>query len=298
MYNREKVEDMQKYNGTYAEGDSSGKTDTENLLERFLRSSEHMANGETGQKAKKTYSESLKFLNNYHMVPNSGGGKNDCLIISFLMGVSPTYRKLAYDIKYTVASTFRREYLPKAINTNKGLLRKNDTEIGKIIERLQGTAFLLDTDMGILSRLYNINILSLETYKTEGARKEGPNAKIVGTNDKKVGSFDGEGIIIINRSNGHYETVAKSIPAVQYVFSAAELNAFYHGIMDKNPYKIPDVPPALRAAANGSARKVPGAVTAGLQILKGLAEASVRGGGRRTKRRKSNGRKTKRKTRR
>jgi len=336
MYNRETVKDMLEYNnamryaGTdYSKGDLAKNkgivVDTENLLERFLRGSERLEKGPNGKNrgaaAKTEYQASLGFLKAYHMAPNSGGGKNDCLVISFLMGVSPTYRKLTYKDKYDIASRFRRDYVPLLLNG-----------LEETIQRFRSTEFLVDSDMSLLSRLFNVNILSLESYK-DGM---GPTAIIVGLSDKSKNSFDGKGIIIINRSNSHYETVAKTEP-LQYMFSMEELNAFYREVMNNNPYKRTDtVVVGFKPGATVIYKynKKPYTILEKLYIpesggkvidqyqLEGIngkkiwvnpnslsalpknapvgdrAKANAKEGGRRTKRRKTKGRKTKRKTRR
>ena len=61
----------------------------------------------------------------YEKMDNSGGGKNDCLIISFLQSVSKNFRNISLENQYNTASYFRRTLMVKLLREIEGV------EIGK-----------------------------------------------------------------------------------------------------------------------------------------------------------------------
>jgi len=205
----------------------------------FLQEAENIGT----PKDKFDYAKTLEVLDQYKMIKNTGGGRNDCLIISFLMSVSLDYRKLDYDQKYSIASKFRRETLPTLITSKKTLLKISDMKLSEVINDLKSTTMLKDDQIGILVNLYNINILSLESYKEETFEgeiyKDYPKAHRIVPDRDISGSanefgLDIQGIIIINRGNFHYESVKKEPD--QYIFSKDELNALYKSVMQNNKY--------------------------------------------------------------
>jgi len=205
----------------------------------FLQGAENIGT----EKDKLDYARTLKVLDEYKMIETTGGRGNDCLIISFLMSVSLEYRKLDYDQKYSIASKFRRITLPKLIMAKKPFLRLNEERVSEVLKDLKSTAMLKDDQIGILVNLYDINILSLESYKEETfdteIYKDYPKAhRIVPDRDISGPEHDFgleiPGIIIINRGNFHYESVEKKPD--QYIFSKNELNALYKSVMQNNKY--------------------------------------------------------------
>ena len=216
------------------------RTDKDNSVKYiFLQGAENIGT----ETDKFDYARTLKVLDQYQMIKNTGGRGNDCLIISFLMSVSLEYRKLDYDQKYSIASKFRRITLPTLIMAKKPFLRLNEERVSEVLKDLKSTAMLKDDQIGILVNLYDINILSLESYKEQRfgreIHKDYPKAhRIVPDGDisAPANEFGLEipGIIIINRGNFHYESVEKEPD--QYIFSKDELNALYKSVMQHNKY--------------------------------------------------------------
>jgi len=185
-----------------------------------------------GQTVEK-FREDISFLNtDYHMIYNSGGGVNDCLIISFLMGVSPVYRKLSYAQKYEISSIFRRELLPQLIRSSEVVeVRDKLRTDAQLIPLLLSNQPLTDSHITCLVFLYKINIVSLETGKSSGRRGEPPTVTFI--EPANPPSFT-SGIIICNRGNGHYEIVVTK--PNKYISTEPELRAFYNRIQDVNPF--------------------------------------------------------------
>jgi hypothetical protein len=223
------------------------RTEKENSVKYvFLQDAEKLGT----MKDKTDYAKTLGVLDGYKMIMNSGGGKNDCLIISFLMSVSPVYRTLDYPQKYAIASKLRRESLPTIIKNNKAKLSLTDGRLQEYKDTFLSNSMLEDNDIGILTQLYDVNILSLESYKEqtfEGTvHKDYPKAHLIsplrdvapprpdGTKPEQKFRLDLPSIIIINRGNFHYESVEKEPD--QYVFTKDELNALYTSIMKDNKY--------------------------------------------------------------
>lgn len=208
------------------------KLATRFLLEvpRLLRS--RLISLNPGQTVEK-FREDISFLNNdYHMVYNTGGGVNDCLIISFLMGVSPAYRKLDYKEKYRLSSVFRRRMLPNLLrqSTIPEITAKLRTD-ANLLSLLISNDFLTDSYIACLAFMYRINIVSLETGKSSDARGEPPTVTFI--EPDRPPAFP-TGIIICNRGNGHYEIVVRKPNT--YIYSEPELRAFYNRIQDSNPF--------------------------------------------------------------
>ena len=181
------------------------------------------------------YREDTSFLTNeYHMIYNSGGGKNDCLIISFLMAVSPAYRKLEYDEKYRISNTFRRQIFPTLIQQSKipEIVSKLKNDRTLIPMLAHATATLSDSHITCLAFMYKINILSLETGKSSGAKGEPP--KVTFIESHKPPAFP-TGIIICNRGNGHYEIVVEK-KTNKYIFTEPELRIINNRVQDRNPF--------------------------------------------------------------
>ena len=216
------------------------RTDKDNSVKYiFLQGAENIGT----KKDKFDYAKTLEVLDEYQMIKNTGGRGNDCLIISFLMSVSLEYRKLDYDQKYSIASKFRRITLPTLIMAKKPFLRLNEERVSEVLKDLKSTAMLKDDQIGILVNLYNINILSLESYKEQRfgreIHKDYPKAHRI-VPDRDISGSANEfgleipGIIIINRGNFHYESVEKEPD--QYIFLKDELNVLYKSVMQHNKY--------------------------------------------------------------
>lgn len=191
------------------------------------------------------YKRSLE-LEDFAIVSNSGGGNNDCLIISVLMGISSVYRKLSYEDKYKFAREFRMEQLVPLIIKDPILLKELKNNVKAYISSSQ---MLDDSVIPFLARLFKINILQLEKYKSQvigGQKYEQPPSAALVTNP--TFKEDGEypiGIIIININNAHYEIVREN--PNKYIFSYDELNAIYNKINNspllqnsqKNVWSVP-----------------------------------------------------------
>lgn len=224
---------------------TSREDDSEELGERFIREAvRYLRENKIQLLPGKTLNEFRRITDtlsrDYHMIQNTGGGKNDCLIISFLMGVSSAYRKLEYDVKYKCASEFRRNLLPDLLeNTRDPKIRSKQT-LRQDIKSLKTQNFLFDSHINLLSGLYKVRIISLETAK-EG-RMEGetiyqpPTVNDIGGDYTNRDEYRNGGIIICNRSNGHYEIVSQKRPP-KYFYSDAELTNFYDFIQNSNPFK-------------------------------------------------------------
>jgi hypothetical protein len=224
---------------------TSREDDSEELGERFIREAvRYHRENKIQLLPGKTLNEFRRITDtlsrDYHMIQNTGGGKNDCLIISFLMGVSSAYRKLDYDNKYKCASEFRRNLLPDLLeNTRDPKIRSKQT-LRQDIKSLKTQNFLFDSHINLLSGLYKVRIISLETAK-EG-RMEGetiyqpPTVNDIGGDYTNRDEYRNGGIIICNRSNGHYEIVSQKRPP-KYFYSDAELTNFYDFIQNSNPFK-------------------------------------------------------------
>ena len=183
------------------------------------------------------YSDLIEpILSEYKAIRNSGGGRNDCLIISFLMGVSENYRNLSYTKKYAVSNEFRRNILPRIIfsadKSELGLTSKSGTNtdedvkkrVVKIVEELQGRGFLFDNIINLLSNLYKIFIVTLEPGKRDvqgNEQKYQPpsiieNGLIINESrpleiGNEIPQVYNDGIIICNmNNNGHFEILTKN----------------------------------------------------------------------------------------
>ena len=160
-----------------------------------------------------------KEFNDYNIYTNTGCSKNDCLIISFLMGISPAYRKLDDDHQCKVSNIFRRHLLPAYIE---GFKQREG-----IVRQLESENFLYDDVMGVLADICKIKILSLETYKAENGVGMPPSVIDVG-GDKVPG------IIIINFNNGHFEIIGKDDKT--FLFDSKDLEEIHKILTENTPY--------------------------------------------------------------
>jgi hypothetical protein len=179
------------------------------------------------------YKKSLG-LEDFAVVENSGGGYNDCLIISFLMGISPAYRRLSYVNKYNFARDFRTKHFVELINKDPRTTKLKEDSKNALVAYIKSSRMLDDSVIPFLANLFKINILQLEKYKEgrieglAGLQIQPPSATLV-TNAKYIseGHYP-SGIIIINIGNFHYEIVRQNTN--KYIFSYEELIALYNKI--------------------------------------------------------------------
>ena len=197
----------------------SDRSSPEMLADKFLEGSVPFIKHGKNKDDFNLYKRNIDFLNTqYDMVENTGGGRNDCLIISFLMGTVPNYMKLSETNRNAFASHFRRVILPDLIGTsvNPNIRELRPDRQEALMRELRGADMLTDIHIQILGHLFQRTILSLETAKTArvnvagGKRKvmgEAPAARLIPSTHTKFTEPYEMGIIICNRGNGHYETV-------------------------------------------------------------------------------------------
>ena len=145
----------------------------------------------SGMTEEKSINRLNEEFNDYNIYTNTGCSKNDCLIISFLMGISPAYRKLDDDHQCKVSNIFRRHLLPAYIEGFKHKIQKTEKQREDIVRQLESGNYLYDDVMGVLADICKIKILSLETYKAENGVGMPPSVI-------DVGGDEVPGIIIIN----------------------------------------------------------------------------------------------------
>lgn len=121
----------------------------------------------------------------YSLITNSAN--NDCLINSFLINVSPNFRKLLVKDQYSYSSYFRRSIITKLPLEN--YYKYN------IIELLQSSNFLTDIIIEILAKNYNINIITFEPISN--------NNIIINESNIKNNKY----ICIYNPTNTHFSSV-------------------------------------------------------------------------------------------
>lgn len=173
--------------------------------ERFrLKSDEHL----------RAYRKHIAPLNeHFAMIENDGGGKNDCLIISFLMGVSSAYRSVGERDRNSIADFFRRRILPHMLEKSRdpNVLATLGGNTVALIRELTSTSYLSDIHITLLGHLFQVSILSLETGKAGRMggidMLEPPTLALLPAINKGFNKQYVRGIIICNRGNGHYETV-------------------------------------------------------------------------------------------
>ena len=122
--------------------------------ERFrLKSDEHL----------RAYEKHIAPLNeHFAMIENDGGGKNDCLIISFLMGVSSAYRSVGQHDRNSIADFFRRRILPHMLEKSRdpNVLATLGGNTVALIRELTSTSYLSDIHITLLGHLFQVSILS------------------------------------------------------------------------------------------------------------------------------------------
>lgn len=225
----------------------------EKLANKFLEKPERFSlkDGED-LRPLRAYEAHIARLNDYFaMVQNTGGGQNDCLIISFLMGVSPAYIFAGEPGRNSIASFFRRIILPNM------LLRSSDPNVlatlggntKALIDELTSTSYLSDIHITLLGHLFQTSILSLETGKVGQMTQlqmgqmvqvpmvEPPTVSLLPAINKDFKKQYDNGIIICNRGNGHYETVIDiKVKQGSVVFPLKVLVDLYGFIIQDYPF--------------------------------------------------------------
>jgi len=195
-----------------------------------------------------TYKKDVN-IKNYRYIHNTGGGKNDCLILAFLTCVSVSFRKAREDQKNAIASKFRREIfwqLPEFIDifTKTGRLKEKQ----KIVK---GTRMLTDEFISVLSNQYKVNILSLEGGKqddVEGKNKahfgksvyQPPSVFYIHRKNMEDGIFLDPyeySIIIYNIGNYHFEAVYKEGAPKEFIVSNDEEKRIRTNIIQLSPFE-------------------------------------------------------------
>ena len=136
---------------------------------------------------------------------NTSSHDNDCLIHSFLIDVSPSFRKLTLKEKNSFANTFRRSLLPKLYKL------KNDSLPEKLyskalVKQLNTTNFLTDEHEQALGYFFNVNIINflIQRQKVEGKRKQFIFTAASGPFEK-----DRPTVLIFNPDNEHFRAIRK-----------------------------------------------------------------------------------------
>jgi hypothetical protein len=209
-------------------------------------------------------------LNNYKQVDNTGCGKNDCLIISFLTSINENYRRATYDQQCAIANAFRRRELPRLTAFNEQIRRFDAQDRNQVRRGLPGTlrrdfvnmirsttSFLDDRVIGILADQYSVSILFLESYKMDrypgipGGVAAPPYSSLA---VKEVNGeiVSREGIIIYNLGGGHFQSVFR-VPDARptFVFPTEDLQMLQMSIQDAIPF-------VRREATEGVAGYPPG----------------------------------------
>jgi len=173
-------------------------------------------------------------LLDYYQVSNGGGGKNDCLILSFLTSVSPSFRRLTNDDKDKVASIFRREFAP----TLPVIKTLDDALGGELYDFLQSKRYLDDQIVQLIANQYGITFLTLEGYRHgEQGRKvvyRPPVARMFLPNTQES-EF---AIVIYNIGNLHFQSVFRDDGRTgkQFVFPFAEIQDVFDRIVEGSPF--------------------------------------------------------------
>ena len=190
--------------------------ESEKLANKFLDNAERFRLKPGGDlRAYRTHIAPLN--DHFAMIQNTGGGKNDCLIISFLMGVSGAYRSAEEFGRNRIADFFRRTILPDMLrkSSDPNVLATLGGNTDALIGELDSTSYLSDIHINLLGHLFHVSILSLETGKvgrmgTTDMLEPPTLALLPATNNSFKKQYD-RGIIICNRGNGHYETVMDTV---------------------------------------------------------------------------------------
>jgi hypothetical protein len=184
-------------------------------------------------------------LQNYHLIQNTGGGQNDCLILSFLGCISSNFRNAEEDIRHQVASDFRRIILPslplfKTKFYDELAKKTRFARYMHYIRDMQSTNFLDDAIIDLLVRQYKINILYFEGIKTGQMDTQVGTHLIIMPPAVNIADFRGNtsAIIIYNINNGHYESVYTiNNHRLKIIFTPKEVNDLQTITLDGFPFK-------------------------------------------------------------
>ena len=138
----------------------------------------------------------------------TSGNNMDCMIHSFLLGVSLTFRKLNLSDKNNVASYFRRNIFYNILQRE--FMTLLITDMLKPILLKSGEKALLDTNhLNFLASKYNIGVLvyGLDAHAI---------SRVWGVENRFAENY----IIIFNPGNNHFEAVKKG---TNYIFPMSEL---------------------------------------------------------------------------
>lgn len=138
-----------------------------------------------------TYGGNPMLVDDFESVDTSAN-KNDCLIHSFLIVVSPSFRKLKQDEKDTFADQFRRVLLPR-------FYAEQPTSSSSEVKLLARPGFLDDRHQASLTKFFPVNIVNF--YTSDG--KISPDAPDATYKDKQPFVF------IYNPDRAHYRAVRK-----------------------------------------------------------------------------------------
>jgi hypothetical protein len=168
----------------------------------------------------------------YRIYTNTGCGNNDCLILSFLMGVSPLFRKLSEAHKCEFSDNFRRVLLPAYLK-GKNIKKRTDKTMNEIIDDLESKRFLYDNTIGLLSDIYKIKFLVFETAKRGVMGKEQVQPPYI----ENTGEEHSDVIIIINFNSGHYEVIGEIVGEdTKYVFTNDSAKTIQADVDKLNPF--------------------------------------------------------------
>lgn len=214
--------------------------DPEKLANKFLDNAKRFRLKPGGDLL--AYRKHIADLNDHFaMIQNTGGGKNDCLIISFLMGVSPAYLSAGEPGRNSIASFFRRTILPYMLRESRdpNVLATLGGNTDALIGELTSTSYLSDIHITLLGHLFQVSILTLETGKAGRMGTidmlEPPTLALLPAINKGFKKQYDRGIIICNRGNGHYETVMNT-DAKKVLFLISDLVNLFDFVREGIPF--------------------------------------------------------------
>jgi broad specificity phosphatase PhoE len=187
-------------------------------------------------------------LREFQLISNTGGGQNDCLILSFLGCISKSFRNAEQDLRHRVASNFRRIILP-SLPLFKTKFYDEYSEATRLanyenyVRIMKGTTYLDDMIIDLLARQYKITILYFEGIKVGQMGRE------IQIMTPTVNMADPKGntaaIIIYNINNGHFESVYTTEKgAMKIVFTRDEVIAIQNRVLEGFPFKTQGVDPS------------------------------------------------------
>jgi hypothetical protein len=185
-------------------------------------------------------------LDTFHLINNTGGGQNDCLILSFLGCISKSFRNAEQPLRHKVASDLRRIILP-SLPLFKTKFYDEYSEGTRLAtyrnytELMKGTTFLDDTIIDFLARQYKVTILYFEGIKV--GYMVGHMGRELQIMPPAVNIAEPPGttaaIIIYNINNGHFESVYTITEkgGMKIVFTPPEVKAIRSTALEGFPFK-------------------------------------------------------------